>query len=360
MGLNTRSDTESDHSAVPEADHSEDPEADHSADPDIKLCKDMKLDGAFSADDGLDYVFRGDYFWRFDTDIAAITDEFAQSFIERWPQLPTPINTGFVIDEEIHRKSTVFLNGRDWFLYKDNKRVSSGSTQNWPQFPSEPIHTAFTYINQTKQLKDTTVVLIYSQSKYIKYIIQDIEQPVLVEKGNTTIVNYFLYFLIEGSDHFKDRATRRMQTVFDLNTLRDIVGAVANHKHLVLFDGSMYCTANISEKAPGCVSHNVTEDTFKCPRSARPTTTTTTIAEPSTQNTSNAHLIQVFDDNSRKPQKKKSQAIAIHVFVYYLALDYKSIHIEGLVPKYWFRGCDLILLCAQCIGPQIESHLVLQ
>ncbi|CAG2102666.1 unnamed protein product [Medioppia subpectinata] len=291
-------------------------------DPDLTLCKDMQIDGAFSADDGNDYVFKGEYYWKFDSNIPAVVDEFGQYFLDRWPQLPTPITTGFVVEDSTHGKSTVFVKGNEWFLYSNNKRKTSGQTDKWPEMtPETRIHTAFTYVNTSLELKDTSVYLFYGENDFIKYVIQDIEKPVLKEKGKAMNAARILLFLLDSSDPMRAQATRGMPLLWDRQN-RVLKGAIANKNHLMLFDGSKYCRANITEVGPQCSPANTTT-ILKCPRIARPTTTVATTIPTTHQTNANKHtneMIVLFDEKfdekstnvTQKPKKSgKSQGIVL-------------------------------------------------
>ena len=82
-------------------------------DPELQLCLDLTIDAAVSADDGIDYVFKGDYYWRFSTTTGIPTDTIAQPISDRWPGLKGPIDAAFTIDEPKFRLSTVFIKVSD-------------------------------------------------------------------------------------------------------------------------------------------------------------------------------------------------------------------------------------------------------
>ena len=78
-------------------------------DPELDLCSDLSIDSAVSADDGIDYIIKGDYYWQFSTGTGISPDFIARPISERWPGLSGPIDAAFAIDEAKYRFSTVFL-----------------------------------------------------------------------------------------------------------------------------------------------------------------------------------------------------------------------------------------------------------
>jgi hypothetical protein len=77
-------------------------------DPDLQLCEDETVDAAVYSDDRKSYIFKGDYYWEFDSS-SGISQEFGEPIKNSWIDLPTPIDAAFAIDEQTHRDSTVFI-----------------------------------------------------------------------------------------------------------------------------------------------------------------------------------------------------------------------------------------------------------
>ena len=77
-------------------------------DPDIRLCNDLNIDAAVKADDGLDYIFKDEYYWITDSK-TGLSADFAQPISKRWPKLPTPLDAAFTLVDENLQWSTVFI-----------------------------------------------------------------------------------------------------------------------------------------------------------------------------------------------------------------------------------------------------------
>ena len=83
------------------------------SDPEIALCDELTIDAAVVADDGIGYVFKGNFFWKIDITTGISQQLVAQYISDRWEGLTGPIDAAFSIDEEKYRLSTVFIKVRN-------------------------------------------------------------------------------------------------------------------------------------------------------------------------------------------------------------------------------------------------------
>lgn len=92
------------------------------AQPGPDLCQDAAIDAATRTEDGSSYVFKGDYYWKIETD--GIADGYPRRISDDWGGLPGHIDAALTWSDG----KTFFFKGNNYWRFR-NKQVSKGYPQ---------------------------------------------------------------------------------------------------------------------------------------------------------------------------------------------------------------------------------------
>lgn len=92
------------------------------AQPGPDLCQDAAIDAATRTEDGSSYVFKGDYYWKIETD--GVADGYPRRISDDWGGLPGHIDAALTWSDG----KTFFFKGGNYWRFR-NKQVSKGYPQ---------------------------------------------------------------------------------------------------------------------------------------------------------------------------------------------------------------------------------------
>ncbi|CAG2102665.1 unnamed protein product [Medioppia subpectinata] len=235
-------------------------------DPDVELCDKTVITGGVVTDERIGYIFNDKYFWQMKGKQGI--DGYASLIANKWPEILAPIRAAFVIPIETGFM-TIFIVGDNWYGYQDGKMMSSGVTSVWPQFKDLDITIAFPF-----ESKDSKIFVIYNKNRnYILYDFKSVENPKVLNSGQTEVRDGYLFFYGLMSDK------TRKQGIQMFNSIMDAKAALSYSDDLIIISSQKFCRVqqDLQPLDKKCIaSDNTAANLLGCPLDikSRPSTTT--------------------------------------------------------------------------------------